>query len=86
MNNIIMITRADLDETIRDAARRGAEEAIRSIPKDRPEQVNYTQAGKMLRCSRQKVSNMVRAGVLKINACGNIPVSEIDRVLEAKAA
>ena len=84
MNNIVMMTREDLDEVIKDAARRGAEEAIRNMPKDRPEQVNYTQAGKLLRVSRQKVSNMVRAGVLRLNGCGGIPISEVDRVLAAR--
>lgn len=86
MNNIVMMTREDLDSAIWEAARRGAEEAIRNMPKDRPEQVNYTQAGKLLRVSRQKVSNMVRAGVLRLNGCGCIPISEVDRVLSAKAA
>jgi len=32
------------------------------------------------------VSRMVRAGTLKLNACGLIPIGQIDAVLEARSA
>ena len=86
MNTIIMISRADLDDAISSAARLAAEEAIRSIPKDRPEHVNYTEAGKLLRVSRQTVANYVRAGLVRLNACGRIPIDEIDRLLKRGAS
>ena len=82
--NFTVITREDLESVIRDAARRGAEEALRAISKDHPAQVNYTEAGKMLGRSRQTVANMARAGIIRLNASGLIPISEIDRVLAAK--
>jgi excisionase family DNA binding protein len=47
----------------------------------RPAQVTQTQAAQMLSVSRPTVSRMIRAGKLRLNACGLIPVSEIDRVL-----
>ena len=83
MNNIVMMTREDLDSAIWEAARRGAEEAIRNMPKDRPAHVNYTEAGKLLGRSRQTVANMARSGVIKLNAAGLIPIGEIDRVISA---
>lgn len=79
--NVIMITHDDLHAAIKEAAKLGAEEALRSLPKDRPEQVNYTDAGKLLGLSRQTVAKMVRAGVLKLNSCGLIPIDEIDKAL-----
>jgi hypothetical protein len=82
--NFTVITREDLESVIREAARRGAEEALRAISKDRPAQVNYTEAGKLLGRSRQTVANMARAGTIKLNASGLVPITEIDRVLAAK--
>jgi hypothetical protein len=49
----------------------------------RPSHVNQTQAAEMLGLSRMTVNRMVRAGSLRLNACGMIPISEIDRVLQA---
>lgn len=83
MMDVTLITRADLESVILEAARRGAEEALRSMPKDRPAQVNYTEAGRLLGRSRQTVANMARAGLIKLNAAGLIPIGEIDRVLSA---
>lgn len=47
----------------------------------RPVQVTQTQAAEMLGLSRPTVSRMVKAGQIKLNRCGMIPVIEIDRVL-----
>jgi excisionase family DNA binding protein len=49
----------------------------------RPVQVTITQAAEMLGLSRHTVSKMVRAGQLKLNKCGLIPIELVDRVLEA---
>lgn len=83
MNSFVMISKADLDLAIKEAARKGAEEAIKAMPKDRPAHVNYTEAGKILGRSRQTVANMARSGLIKLNAAGLIPIKEIDRVLSA---
>jgi excisionase family DNA binding protein len=45
--------------------------------------VTITQAAEMLGLSRHTVSKMVRAGQLKLNKCGLIPIELVDRVLEA---
>ena len=47
----------------------------------RPSQVTQTQAAEMLGISRWTVRRMIEAGTLKLNRCGLIPVSQIDRVL-----
>jgi predicted XRE-type DNA-binding protein len=49
----------------------------------RPSQVNQVQAAEMLGLSQPTVSRMVRAGLLKLNRCGLIPIGEIDRALAA---
>ena len=85
MNQLYMISRADLDDVIRQAARLAAEEAVRNFPRDRPEQVNYTEAGKLLGVSRQTVANYARAGLIKLNSCGKVPIGEIDRMMRAAA-
>ena len=57
----------------------------RQLPRDRPEQVNYTEAGKLLGVSRQTVANYARAGLLKLNSCGKVPIGEIDRMMRTAA-
>lgn len=52
----------------------------------RPPQVTQTQAAEMIGVSRPTLSRMVKAGTIKLNACGLIPISEIDRVLAADRA
>lgn len=47
----------------------------------RPSQVTQTQAAEMLGLSRPTVSRLVKSGQLKLNRCGMIPMSEIDKVL-----
>lgn len=52
----------------------------------RPSHVNQLQAAEMLGKSRCTVARMIRFGTIRLNECGEIPISEIDRVLAAKAA
>jgi len=47
----------------------------------RPTQVTQLQAAEMLGLSRHTVAKLIRAGELKLNRCGLISISEIDRVL-----
>lgn len=49
----------------------------------RPCQVNQKQAADMLGVSARTVYNMIRAGTLKLNKCGMIPIEMIDAVLAA---
>lgn len=50
----------------------------------RPVQVNQSQAAEMLGISRPTVQALIRAGTLKLNSCGLIPIGEIDRALAAR--
>jgi hypothetical protein len=79
-----MLSREDLDDAIRSAARIGAEIALRNAPRERPEQYTFTDAAKKLGRSRQHVACLVRAGELRINGNNKIPASEIDRFLETR--
>lgn len=47
----------------------------------RPSQVNQKQAAEMLGVSPRTVHNLLRAGVLKLNRCGLIPVEQIDAAM-----
>lgn len=65
--------------------------ATRAVPlyaetHPRPPQVTQTQAAEMLGTSRPTLSRMVKAGTLRLNKCGLIPITEIDSVLESGRA
>ena len=47
----------------------------------RPAHVNMKQAASMLGCGLYRVRSLIRSGALKLNACGMIPIAEIDRVI-----
>ena len=50
----------------------------------RPPHVTQAQACEMLRLSAPTVRRLIRSGALRLNAAGMIPVSEVDRVIEAR--
>lgn len=50
----------------------------------RPPQVTQEQAASMIGKSHHTVRKLIRAGVIRMNGCGQIPISEIDRVLAAR--
>jgi len=52
----------------------------------RPSQVNQTQAAQMLGVSKATVCRLVRSGTLRLNACGMIPIGEIDAALSVQKA
>lgn len=52
----------------------------------RPPHVNQQQAAEMLHLSHVTVRKMIRAGTIKTNEIGQIPIGEIDRVLQPRAA
>jgi predicted DNA-binding protein (UPF0251 family) len=47
----------------------------------RPVQVNQKQAAEMLGVSPRTVHNLIKAGVLRLNKCGMIPIELIDAAL-----
>ena len=48
----------------------------------RPSHVTQTQGAAMLSISRPTMCRMVKAGVIKLDHCGLVPISEIDKALE----
>lgn len=52
----------------------------------RPSHVNQQQAAEMLGLSHVTVRKLIRSGAIKMNAAGLIPVTEIDKALQPKAA
>lgn len=57
-----------------------------AVTHPRPSQVTQQQACEMLGLSHPTVRKMIRSGQIRLNECGQIPITEIDRVLAAKAA
>lgn len=47
----------------------------------RPPHVNQTQAAAMLNMSIPTVRKLVKSGALKMNKCGLIPITEIDKAI-----
>lgn len=47
----------------------------------RPSQVTQQQAAEMLGISRHTVARMIKSGDLKLNKCGLISITEVDRAL-----
>lgn len=74
----------ELERIVERAVERGVEKAMERHP--RPSQVNMKQAAQMLNVSAMTVTRMVRAGTLKLNACGLIPIGQIDAALAARSA
>lgn len=52
----------------------------------RPPHVNQQQAAEMLHLSHVTVRKLIRSKVIKTNEAGQIPISEIDRVLQPRSA
>lgn len=51
----------------------------------RPSHVTQSQAAEMLGLSRPTISKLIRNGILSLNKCGLIPITEIDRALQKVA-
>lgn len=62
-----------------------AAEAVRRYAEThpRPTQVTQIQAAEMLGLSRDTVRKLVRRGTLRLNACGLIPIEQIDMARNA---
>lgn len=62
-----------------------AEAAVRLYAEShpRPAYVTQQEAAALLDTSPHTVRSLIRAGVLRLNALGKIPISEVDRALAA---
>ena len=63
-----------------------AKMAVRMYAETHPRPVHVTQkqGAEMLRISTPTMSRLVKAGVIKLDRCGLVPISEIDKALTTK--
>jgi len=47
----------------------------------RPAHVTKAQAAEMLEISTPTLAKLIKAGTIRLNACGLVPISEVDRAL-----
>lgn len=66
----------------RDVIERAAFRAVQLYAEThpRPTQVTQTQAAEMLGVSTRTVRNYIRAGKLKLNNAGNLPIEAVDAI------
>lgn len=50
----------------------------------RPAQVTQTQAAEMVGVSRWTIMRLVKAGEIRLNAVGTIPITEVDKLIRAR--
>ena len=83
-SSVVIMSKSELSEIISATARQAVGEAIARMPKHespRPFQVTQAQAADIMKISRATVGRLVRNGALSLNACGMIPISQIDKAL-----
>lgn len=82
MTDVVVIKREDLDAVIREtaelASKKTAEIMRKQLGTMRPMHVNQTQAAEMLNLSVSTVSRMVKAGNIRLNKCGLIPIEQLE--------
>lgn len=69
------------DEAVLIIAAKAIQRYVETHP--RPTSVTQDQAADMVGVSRSTISRMVKAGQLKLNKFGRIPISEVDKALKA---
>lgn len=69
-----------MSERLKDDLERAAYRAVQLYAEThpRPTQVNQAQAAEILGVSARTVRNYIRAGKLKLNRCGMIPIEAVD--------
>lgn len=81
---VVIMPQSELDALINAAAEEAVRKAMASIKPagNRPVSVTISQAAKMIGRSAPTVRKMVRAGTFRMNNLGQIPVDQIDQVLQ----
>lgn len=86
---VIIMTQEELNTLVEEVARKAVDEVMKRFPLGqpalRPHHVNQKQAAEMLGISHVTVGKLVRAGTLKLNACGLIPIEQIDLARSARS-
>ena len=83
-DSIVVMTKDDFVGVIENAAKQAVSEALLKMQKrdqPRPLHVTQKQAAEILGLSPTTVGKLVNSGKLKLNGCGMIPMSEIDRII-----
>lgn len=83
-SSVVIMSKSELSAIIDATAKRAVSEAITRLPQQdlpRPHQVTQSQAAEVMGVSRATIGKLVRSGILALNACGMIPMRQIDKVL-----
>lgn len=77
----------ELEQIVEMAAEKAASKAVRKYAEAHPRPVHVTakDAAEMLRLSESTISRMIRAGNIRLNDSGRIPIAEIDRVIAVRS-
>lgn len=82
MTDVVVIKREELDAIIRDTAEMASKKTAEILRKQlgtmRPRHVNQTQAAEMLNLSPSTICRMVKAGNIRLNKCGLIPIEQLE--------
>ena len=81
---VVIMTHAELSAMINAAAEAAVEKARAMLPRQnvaRPESVTQAEAARILGKSKPTIGRLVKAGVFRLNALGNIPMTQIDSAI-----
>lgn len=82
MTDVVVMKREDLDATIQAAADAASKKTADILRKQlggmRPVHVNQTQAAEMLKLSKSTICRMIKAGNIRLNKCGLIPIEQLE--------
>lgn len=85
MNSLVVVDKNEIQDLIERSVEKAVWKVMARMPKngtiDRPSHVTQTQAAEILKLSRATVNKLVKNGSLKLNACGMIPMTQLDLAL-----
>lgn len=85
-DEIVVMKRADLEAAFEQIAERAARKMADLVASRtatmRPLHVNQSQAAEMLNLSVSTVSRMVKAGNIRLNKCGMIPMDQLEECVK----
>lgn len=83
-SEVVVLTKDELADVIQSTAKQAVAEAIKKLPREnqpRPFHVNIKQACEMTGCGRSKIDGLIKAGILRLNQAGLIPIKQIDELV-----
>lgn len=85
MSEIVVLQRDDLEAMLREVAESAAIRVAAMFADKaalRPLHVNQSQAAEMLNLSVSTISRMVKAGNIRLNKCGMIPIDQLEECVK----